>query len=134
MIWSTMLNPSPLLAHGLRSSRNFSTRLMRLLTIHRKQKIYQMPNAHPVSSTSSPRLLNPLCSYFQLRLFLQNPSMTFSPDLEQTLNFLDLIDPAGFVQGFPIKDEPDLELYASRVAGTIAELCLGTRLSPQPNK
>jgi 15-cis-phytoene synthase / lycopene beta-cyclase len=28
------------------------------------------------------------------------------------------------VRGFPIKDEPDLELYASRVASTVAELCL----------
>lgn len=32
--------------------------------------------------------------------------------------------PTGHVQDFPIKDEPDLELYASRVAGTVAELCL----------
>jgi 15-cis-phytoene synthase / lycopene beta-cyclase len=30
----------------------------------------------------------------------------------------------GLVRDFPIKDEPDLELYARRVAGTVAELCL----------
>jgi 15-cis-phytoene synthase / lycopene beta-cyclase len=30
----------------------------------------------------------------------------------------------GYVRGIPIKDEPDLELYARRVAGTVAELCL----------
>jgi 15-cis-phytoene synthase/lycopene beta-cyclase len=30
----------------------------------------------------------------------------------------------GLVREFPIRDEPDLELYASRVAGTVAELCL----------
>jgi 15-cis-phytoene synthase/lycopene beta-cyclase len=31
---------------------------------------------------------------------------------------------AGLTQDFPIKDELDLELYANRVAGTVAELCL----------
>jgi 15-cis-phytoene synthase / lycopene beta-cyclase len=30
----------------------------------------------------------------------------------------------GYVREFPIRDEPGLELYASRVAGTVAELCL----------
>jgi 15-cis-phytoene synthase / lycopene beta-cyclase len=32
--------------------------------------------------------------------------------------------PGAYLETFPIRDEDDLEIYANRVAGTIAELCL----------
>jgi 15-cis-phytoene synthase/lycopene beta-cyclase len=32
--------------------------------------------------------------------------------------------PEAYLEAFPIRDEDDLEIYANRVAGTVAELCL----------
>ncbi len=60
-------------------------------------------------------------------LLLPTPSISSKPLYDLLSGFrtdLEFPGSARPVESFPIKDEPDLELYASRVAGTVAELCL----------
>ena len=96
--------------------------------------------ATPHSATKVENIPNPQCKTCVVNdfplptqsalLLLPTPFISSKPLYDLLSGFrTDLEFPGsdsrvGPVQSFPIKDELDLELYASRVAGTVAELCL----------
>lgn len=113
------------------SARTWITKLSEFLNLayatpHSATKVENIPNAQCKTSVVNNF---PLPTQSAL-LLLPTPFIPSKPLYDLLSGFrTDLEFPGtdshvGPVRGFPIKDEPDLELYASRVAGTVAELCL----------
>jgi 15-cis-phytoene synthase/lycopene beta-cyclase len=113
------------------SARTWITKLSEFLNLayatpHSAAKVENIPNPQCKTCVVSnfPRPTQSALLLLPTPFISSKPLYDLLSGFRTDLEFPGSDSRVGPVRGFPIKDEPDLELYASRVAGTVAELCL----------